>query len=55
MEKSDDQKILGGALAAIIRVLLLNGNDMVRGHAFVDGRIFKIEIKVKEVVEGEED
>ena len=47
----DDEKILAGALKAIIRVLLLNGNDVVIGHAFVDGRIFRVEIKIKEVKE----
>lgn len=49
-----DQKILGGALAAIIRVLLTNGNNTVIGHALVDGKIFRVEIRIKEVVEGEE-
>lgn len=48
---NDDEKILAGALKAIIRVLLTNNNDIVIGHAFVDGHIFRVEIKIKEVVE----
>lgn len=54
MNNEHDEKILGGAMAAIIRVLLTNGNDLVTGHALVDGRIFRVRIKIEEVREGEE-
>jgi hypothetical protein len=51
MQDEIDQKILGGALKAIVRVLLTNGNNTVIGHALVDGRIVRVEIRIKEVVE----
>lgn len=47
-----DEKILAGAVKAIITVVLGNGNNTVVGHAFVDGQFYRVEIKITEVTEG---
>lgn len=51
MGDEHDQKILGGALKAILTVLMANGNNTVVGTMFADGRFFKVKIIITEVKE----
>lgn len=39
------------ALAVVLQELMKNGNNFLEGAALADGRLFKVRIEIREVIE----
>jgi hypothetical protein len=48
---SDIPDELKEALTLILRILMANGNNFMEGAALADGRLFKVRIEIREVIE----